>query len=325
MLADLKIGGETRRVVMQAPKNGFFYVLDAGHRKADLGPRNMRRSIGRRRSTSPLAARSRRRSRAIRTAPAAIRSPVRSGRPQLAADGLQPQGAAGLHPGDGQRRQLRRPGDLPGYIPGAWNTGERRPAVGPSAPRAPPPAGPASFGELVAWDPVAQKPRWTVRFPQAWTSGVLATDSGLVFHTAGSTFAAYDAGSGRRVWAYELGAGAVAPASTYEIDGQQYLALMVGYGGAVMGGDQPRRKGRLLVFKLGGNVKPPAYPAPAAAAPLDLAGAAPSRGDADKGACASSPTAGPATRPAGSICPTWPARRRSCRRRASRPSSSTGP
>jgi alcohol dehydrogenase (cytochrome c)/quinohemoprotein ethanol dehydrogenase len=46
------------------------------------------------------------------------------------------------------------------------------------------------FGELVAWDPVAQKARWKVRFPQTWTSGVLATDAGLVFHTAGSTFAA---------------------------------------------------------------------------------------------------------------------------------------
>jgi quinohemoprotein ethanol dehydrogenase len=139
------------------------------------------------------------------------------------------------------------------------------------------------FGELVAWDPVAQKARWKVRFPQTWTSGVLATDAGLVFHTAGSTFAAYDAASGERIWTYDLGASAIAPASTYEIDGEQYLALMVGYGGAAMGSDQPRRKGRLLVFKLGGTAQPRPYPAAAAAPPLDLAAAEPSKGDADKG------------------------------------------
>jgi mono/diheme cytochrome c family protein len=169
------------------------------------------------------------------------------------------------------------------YIPGAWNTGERRGAAGPSAPKAEARTGPTPFGELVAWDPAAQKARWTVRFPQTWTSGVLATDAGLVFHTAGSLLSAYDAKRGDRVWAYDLGAGAIAPASTYEIDGQQYLALMVGYGGAAMGGDQPRRKGRLLVFKLGGDVKPPAYPASVATAPLDVATAEPSSGDADRG------------------------------------------
>jgi quinohemoprotein ethanol dehydrogenase len=50
-----------------------------------------------------------------------------------------------------------------------------------------------------------------------------------------------------------------------------------------MGGDQPRRKGRLLVFKLGGDVKPPPYPTAVATAALDLAAAEPSAGDADKG------------------------------------------
>jgi len=104
-----------------------------------------------------------------------------------------------------------------------------------------------------------------------------------VFHTAGSTFAAYDAASGERIWSYDLRASAIAPASTYEIDGEQYLALMVGYGGAATGHDQPRRKGRLLVFKLGGTAQPRPYPAAAPVPPVDLAAAEPSKGDADKG------------------------------------------
>jgi quinohemoprotein ethanol dehydrogenase len=137
----------------------------------------------------------------------------------------------------------------------------------------------------VAWDPVLQKARWRAAFPQTWTSGVLATDAGLVFHSAGPTFAAYEAATGKRVWSVDLGANAIAPASTYEVDGEQYVALMVGYGGAGgMGGDQPRRGGRLLVFKLGGAGKPPPYPAVAVQPPLDLTAAEPSKGDADRGA-----------------------------------------
>src|SRR5438270_7237479 len=59
---------------------------------------------------------------------------------------------------------------------------------------------------------------------------------------------------------------------------------MVGYGGAGgMGGDEPRRKGRLLVFKIGGAVTPPAYPDPATAPRLELTAAEPSTGDADHG------------------------------------------
>ncbi|MGH6966823.1 MAG: PQQ-dependent dehydrogenase, methanol/ethanol family [Phenylobacterium sp.] len=280
MLADLKIGGETRRVVMQAPKNGFFYVLDA--------------------ATGKLIS-------AEKYAPVdwAEKIDLKTGRPIEAPWARYPNGTtshqiAGALGGHNwqpmafsPREQLvyiptmANPGNYADpvnfrYIPGAWNTGERRGLLGPSAPKVEPRAG-TPFGELVAWDPAAQKARWKVRFPQTWTSGVLATDAGLVFHTAGSLLSAYDAKRGDRVWAYDLGAGAIAPASTYEIDGQQYLALMVGYGGAAMGNDQPRRKGRLLVFKLGGDVKPPAYPAVVAAGPLDLSAAEGSTGDADKG------------------------------------------
>ena len=283
MLADLKIGAETRRVVMQAPKNGFFYVLDA--------------------ATGELIS-------AEKYAPVdwAERVDLVTGRPVEAPGARyehgttshQVAGPLGGHnwqpmafspreqlvyiPTMAKRGNYADPAEFR-YIPGAWNTGERRKRAGPSAPRQDRESDDdsKSYGELVAWDPAARRARWKVRFPQTWTSGLLATDAGLVFHTAGSTFAAYDAASGERIWSYDLGAAAIAPASTYEIDGEQYVALMVGYGGAATGHDQPRRKGRLLVFKLGGNVQPRPYPTPASAPPLDLASAEPSKGDADKG------------------------------------------
>jgi len=123
-----------------------------------------------------------------------------------------------------------------------------------------------------------------VTYPQAWTSGVLATAGGLVFHAAGHQLAAYDAVDGKPLWTYDTGADAIAPAMTYRLDGVQYVALMVGYGGAGgMGGDQPRRMGRLLVFRLDGKATPPPYPAAATPPPLDLSLAEPAAGNPDHG------------------------------------------
>jgi quinohemoprotein ethanol dehydrogenase len=143
---------------------------------------------------------------------------------------------------------------------------------------------PAGHGELIAWDPVAGKARWRVLYPQSWTAGVLATDGGLVFHAAGHEFAAYDAATGKKLWSYDTLAPAIAPAMSYAIDGEQYVALMVGYGGAGgMGGLEPRRPGRLLVFKLGATGTVPAYAPPRTYAALDFTKAEASTGDADKG------------------------------------------
>jgi PQQ-dependent dehydrogenase (methanol/ethanol family) len=282
MLADLKIAGADRRVVMQAPKNGFFYVLDA--------------------KTGALIS-------AEKFVPVdwAERIDLKTGRPVEAPGARYPAGsisqqassALGGHnwqpmafnPKEGlvYIPAMRNRGfyvDAQGFrfIPGAWNTGLLRAAAGPNTPSPKPVTPPVATGELIAWDPVTQTARWRLALPAAWTSGALATDGGLVFHASGNAFTAYDAKAGKALWTYDTGANAIAPAATYAIDGEQYVALMVGVGGAPLGGDQPRRLGRLLVFKLGGTVKPPAYPATVVMPPLDLSAAAPSKGDADHGA-----------------------------------------
>ena len=100
---------------------------------------------------------------------------------------------------------------------------------------------------------------------------------------------AFDAATGKAIWRYNTGAAAIAAASTYAVDGEQYVALMVGYGGAGgMGGQEPRRPGRLLVFKLDGKVTPTPFPTPFVAPPLDLSTATPSKGDPAKGELLSS-------------------------------------
>lgn len=286
MVADIMVHGAPHHVVMQANKNGFFYVLGAADGKLISAEKFV-----------PVDW--------------ATKVDMKTGRPVEApgarysgdSESHQRSGALGGH--NWQPMAFNPKTDLV-YIPaqvsrgsyadangftfvqGAWNTAMRRMASGPSAAKLAPPAaaGPHErpTGELIAWDPSAAKPRWKVSFPQSWTSGVLATGGDLVFHAAARTFAAYDARTGKPLWSYDTGADAIAPAMTYQLGGEQYVALMVGYGGAGgMGGMEPRRKGRLLVFKLGGTVKPAAYPAAVQMPPLDLTAAEPSKGNADHG------------------------------------------
>jgi mono/diheme cytochrome c family protein len=98
----------------------------------------------------------------------------------------------------------------------------------------------------------------------SWNSGLLSTAGGLVFGgDAYGNFTAYDAKTGTKLWTIDLKTGILAPAMSYMIDGQQYIALLAGWGGA--GGmaafKDPNTalskyktdQGRLFVFKLGGK------------------------------------------------------------------------
>lgn len=277
MVADLTLGGQSRRVVMQANKNGFYYVLDAASGKLISAEKFVR-------------------------ADWAERIDLATGRPvetAIARYGAElvrlSPGPAGGHNWQPMAMNPKRGlvyipaqtttggyGDPEGFsfTPGAVNVAmpgrDKRKAARPDEFK--------PFGELIAWDPVAGKSVWRQRFPQAWKSGVLATAGDLVFHAAGNQFIAFDAGSGAPLWRYDTGASAIAAASTYAIDDEQYVALMVGFGGAfAMGGDQPRRKGRLLVFKLDGKAQARPYPAPVTPGPLDPKLATASKGAADKG------------------------------------------
>jgi glucose dehydrogenase len=126
----------------------------------------------------------------------------------------------------------------------------------------------ATYGELIAWDPLAQQPRWTVKHPYFFNGGILATAGGLVFQgTAEGDLVAYDAADGRKLWSYPAVNGIIAPPISYALDGRQYVAVMVGYGAfAGMIGtivpDRPRLAGRLMVFALDGKAVATAYDIP---------------------------------------------------------------
>jgi PQQ-dependent dehydrogenase (methanol/ethanol family) len=286
ILADLNIAGQPRKVLMQAPKNGFFYVLD--------------RTNGKLISAKPFVP--------VTWASAidiATGRPVENPQarykdtPELQMPA--PLGAHNWHPMSfspktgyvyipAQSMPFAYASD-PNFVykPGGWNLGVDWLAnAGPMTPEQQRQLAANIKAWLIAWDPVNQKAAWTVERPYFWNAGVLSTGGDLVFQGAAEgQFYAYDAKSGKQLWAYNTGSGVIAPPMTYELNGEQYVALMVGAGG---GGQvsapsllpqRPRLPGRLLVFKLGGKATAPPFHI-VESPPLDLTNVT-STGDKAKG------------------------------------------
>jgi quinohemoprotein ethanol dehydrogenase len=113
---------------------------------------------------------------------------------------------------------------------------------------------------------VAKREVWRAQYTSPWNGGTLATGGNLVFQgTALGTFAAYRASDGALLFEAPAGTGIVAPPVTYTLDGEQYVAVMAGWGGAfaLVAGDAAAaagvsdNTGRLLVWKLGGDAELP--------------------------------------------------------------------
>jgi quinohemoprotein ethanol dehydrogenase len=277
MLADLTINGKPRKVLMQAPKNGFFYVIDRETGEFisanNFVPVNWAKGIDQKTG------------RPIENPDARI---DKTGKPFLVTPG--PLGAHNWQPMafDAKSGLVFIPANETSFpfIPQAnWKKAAQGFNVGFDMAAAAMPAdkgmraGAAAItkGALIAWDPVAQKERWRVQYKGPWNGGLLATGGGLVFQgNATGEFAAYDTTSGKKLWSFGAQTGVVAPAATYTIKGEQYVAVMAGWGGAfpITSGvlhnvsGPVRNISRLLVFKLGGAAKLP--PAPSLAqSPLD--------------------------------------------------------
>jgi quinohemoprotein ethanol dehydrogenase len=132
-------------------------------------------------------------------------------------------------------------------------------------------------GSLQAWDPVKQKAVWSVPHKELWNAGTLTTAGNLVFQgKADGKFVAYNASNGKAVWTYDAGLGISAPPITYKIGGKQYIALLVGWGGAYAGvgavshgWDYGKHTRRLIVFALDGTANIPKQPPPYFPEPVD--------------------------------------------------------
>jgi quinohemoprotein ethanol dehydrogenase len=277
MLATLKIDDAERKVIMQVPKNGFFYVLD--------------RATGALISAQPVTALNWAKSVDLKTG-RPIENPEarfgKTGKPFVALPGpmgahsWQPMAFSPLH------NLVYLPVNEAGFVyipektfratPLSFNTGvdfgtgsmpieDDKAMAGIKA---------GAKGHLAAWDPVAQKEVWRVQYEHPWSGGVLATAGDLVFAGSGAgEISAYKADTGSRLWTGETQAGVLAAPMTYEVNGEQYVAIEVGWGGAFGLAAGPlaldaHAKGnspRVLAFKLNGKSK---LPAPEASAPRVL-------------------------------------------------------
>jgi len=123
-------------------------------------------------------------------------------------------------------------------------------------------------GFLLAWDPVTQEEVWRAPHATMQNGGVLTTAGNLVFQgTADEELIAFDATNGERLWSAATQTGILAPPITYSVDGEQYIAVVAGWGavsaninGITLNVDGSRRNiSRIFAYKIGGSaILPPA-------------------------------------------------------------------
>ena len=234
ILADLTINGRPRKVLMQAPKNGFFYVLDrlTGEFLSAAAFTNVTWAT----HIDPKTGRPVETPEARYGKTAQRLSPSPVGAHHWPPMAFNPATGLVYFPGQ-DTSSVFQAEDKFEFKVGQWNTGTRRgtnaPTVG--APPPPPPAPlPGRRGFIVAWDPIAQKERWRNEFNPS--GGVLSTASNLIFvGDGGGTLFALDAVTGKTLWEHKMLPGVATPV-TYELDGKQFVAVLSGTGsGRVFG------------------------------------------------------------------------------------------
>ncbi len=256
MQADLKIDGKQRKVIMQANKNGFFYVLDRTNGKlisaTTFVPINWASGV------DPKTGRP-------------IENPGirydQTGKPFA----MMP-GALGAH---SWQPMAYNPKTGLVYIPAQEIGLEFIPVEGLK----PTPMGwnvsvatvntPGTKGYLIAWDPVQRKEVWRVGYQGPWNGGTLTTAGNLVVQgDASGSFNAYRADTGEKLWSTPAQSAVMAGPMTYEVNGEQYIAVMSGWGGAypLLEGKEAAKSGnirnvsRVLAFKVGGTAALPDLP-----------------------------------------------------------------
>src|ERR1044071_2098099 len=264
VLATLPIGGKDRKVLLHAPKNGFFYVID--------------RETGKLISAEKLG-----------KVTWADHVDLATGRPVEVPGARYEDGEALIWPGSGgihnwqpmafspdtkltyipAREMAGYYNDI-GFDPATYDMDKQGPiGLRPFFDDVPKNAGSSS---LLAWDAVNQKAAWSVPTPGVTNGGVMATRGGLVFQgQADGRFIAHDADTGAELWSANLGVGTQAPPITYTVDGKQYVSVLAGWaGGGLLRGSWPAQRGwaahnhprRLLTYVLDATAPLPASPPP---------------------------------------------------------------
>jgi len=272
-MAELTIDGRPRKVLLHAPKNGFFYVID--------------RENGKLISADKFA-----------KATWAERVDLATGRPVLVPNARYEQGEILLSPSfQGAHNWFPmsfspRTGLV--YLPviqmstvfsdrgidrNNWHPiPQSTQFTGTSGADGAPPAD-AGSSSLVAWDPVHASKAWEIATPGPHNGGTLATAGDVVFQgLADGNFNAYAARDGRRLWSFRAGTAVVGTPITFEVDQRQYVAILAGPLNGSVGGFGPmaaqfgwnarEHPRRLLAFALDAHASLPPTPPPRQVEPL---------------------------------------------------------
>ena len=269
ILANIKLGGKPRKVIMHAPKDGFFYVLDRTNGKL-LSANNYIPNTW------------------------ASRVDLKTGRPVINPDSYPQVKPHLITPGYGGGHNWNPMSYSPltglVYIPvlegyavesvvpegqfkyelgkttlnaGFGNYPELRKQLNQEA-------ADREKGYMLAWNPVTQKEAFRIPYPHAGNGGTMTTAGNLLFEgTINKTFAAYRADNGKKLWEMPVGSVPVSGPITYMVKGKQYVAVNAGWNSAIVskltnpdGSPFSYAPARLLVFALDakGVALPPAPP-----------------------------------------------------------------
>jgi quinohemoprotein ethanol dehydrogenase len=257
-LAELTIGGVKRKVLMHAPKNGFFYVIDRTN--GNLISANNFVPVNWATHVDLATGRPVERKEALYDdKSAAMVWPAHWGAHNWQPMSFSPQTGLVYIPAQEMSWAYTRDKELK-PVPMSWNL-----AFNPKPPAANVPA-PPNKGYLLAWNPVTQKEAWRVEHQGVWNGGTLSTAGNLVVQgAADGRFVAYRANDGRKLWELPIQTGAVAGPISYSVDGEQYIAVAAGWSGSIAvtgGGVNPthRANSRILAFKLNGAARLPPVP-----------------------------------------------------------------
>lgn len=263
LLADLTINGQSRKVVMQAAKNGFFYVLDranggyiSAQRYVDVNWATGIDSDTHRPIENPAA-------RWGRFKEVFAGKPGPPGGHNWQPMAYSPKTGWVYVPVLDMGFPYLRSAVYDADLKQVYNAGSQlQAATLPVDPDARAQALETVSGRLMAWDPVTQREVWSVRYSGPWNGGVLATAGNLIFQgTQDGEIAAYAATGGAKVWSFRINTGIIAPPISYAVNGEQYIAVLAGMGGAypLTAGDAARGTfpkpniPRVLAFKLNGS------------------------------------------------------------------------
>lgn len=260
ILSELTIDGERRKVIMQAPKNGFFFVLDrtngefiSADNYVDVNWATGYDSNGR--PIEVPEARSMDEPFDIVPGPFGghnWHSMSFNHQTGLAYFPSQHIPITMVEDPSWESIESNEPGQPMSGI--GWNTAFQLNVAAPSS---------KPFGRLTAWDPVTQQEAWRYEHVSPWNGGTLTTAGNLVFQgTADARFMAFNARTGDPLWESPMGTGVIAAPITYEIDGTQYVSIAAGWGG-VFGQSQRasdlKTAGTVYTFVLNGDAEMPEF------------------------------------------------------------------